>query len=99
MIRYTFCRLLLDELIRRVFLPAEDCGDLRIPRNGNSIESVDTLQVRYFSFFKIHSSELDMRRILVVPLVLCTLTSVHVGPPEVSGWSSVSGLGCDLPVG
>ena len=50
-----FYRLQLDELIRRVHLPVEDCGDLRIPRNSNSIESVDSLQVRYFSFFKIHS--------------------------------------------
>jgi len=51
----TFCRLQLDELIRRALLPAEDCGDLRIPRNNNSIESFDAIQVRYFSFFNIHS--------------------------------------------
>jgi hypothetical protein len=51
----TFCRLQLDELIRRVHLRVEDCGDLRIPRNSNSIESVEALQARYFSFFKIHS--------------------------------------------
>jgi len=50
-----FCRLQLDELIRGAHLPLEDCRDLRIPRSSNSIESVDSLQVRYFSFFKIHS--------------------------------------------
>jgi len=53
----TSCRLQLDgRLIRRAFLPVEDCGDLRIPRNSNSIESVDSLQLRYFSFSKIHLS-------------------------------------------
>jgi len=51
----TFCQLQLDELVRRALLSVEDGGDLRIPRNSNSIESVDALQVRYFSFFKIHS--------------------------------------------
>jgi hypothetical protein len=36
---------------------------------------------------KHSSSDLDMRGILVVPLVLCALTSVHVGLVEVSGGS------------
>ena len=57
MTQYTFCRLQLDELIRIAPLPVEDCGDLRIPRNSNSIELVDSLQVRYLSFFKIHPPE------------------------------------------
>ena len=55
MMQCTFCQLQLDELVRRALLSVEDGGDLRIPRNSNSIESVDALQVRYFSFFKIHS--------------------------------------------
>jgi len=50
-----FCRFQLDEPIRRAHLPVEDYGDLRLPRNSNSIESVNTLQVRYFSLFKIRS--------------------------------------------
>jgi hypothetical protein len=40
---------------------------------------------------KLSSSELDMRGILVVPLVHCVLTSVHVGLLEVTGRS----LRCD----
>jgi hypothetical protein len=36
---------------------------------------------------KHSSSELDMRGILVAPLVLCALTSVHVGLVEVTGGS------------
>ena len=55
MMQCAFCRLQLDELVIRSLLLVEDCGDLRIPRNSNSFESVDALQVRYSSFFKIHS--------------------------------------------
>ena len=53
--RYMFCRLQLDELVRRARLPVEDYGDLRIPRNSDSIDLDDSLQARYFSFFRIHS--------------------------------------------
>jgi len=61
----TFCQLQLDELVRRALLSVEDGGDLRIPRNSNSIESVDALQERYFSFFKIHSPVLARRSSLI----------------------------------
>jgi len=60
-----FCRLQLAELIRGAHLPVKDCGNLRIPRNSNSIESADTLQVRYFAFFKIHSPVLSRRPSLI----------------------------------
>ena len=51
----TFCRLQLDVLIRGVLTRVEVCANLRIPRNSSSVESLDTLQVQYFSFFRIHS--------------------------------------------
>ena len=55
MMQCTFCQLQLDEFIRRVLLPVGNCGDLRNPRNSNSTELLDSVQVQYFSFVKIHS--------------------------------------------
>jgi len=48
-----FCRLQLDELVRRELVATKE--DLRIPRNSNNFETLDDFQLQKASFLNSHS--------------------------------------------